>query len=221
MGTEETASTARIYRAMDIESGALGIIIGGRKFRMTGRNVYVSREGESLKLMDAKGRLFDIAYDKVESPQRVEGHLVEPPIESGTCKLILTTYGGDESEDAKLGIYERVVSFVKFDEPVPVIEYVESELGKNRIAESIPVSVHGQRLGDARKLTLKYTSTYGGESETDWTAVMPSEDGMTIELESVAGLPANIDASKPVTVCLRGEEYEDIVAEIGGVTWVE
>ena len=115
--TEETASTARIYRAMDIESGALGIVIGGRKFRVTGRNVYVSREGESLKLQDGKGRLFDIAYDKIESPQRVEGHLVEPPEESGTCKLILTTFGGDESEDAKLGIYERVVSFVKFDEP--------------------------------------------------------------------------------------------------------
>ena len=118
--TEETASTARIYRAMDITSGALGIIIGGRKFRVTGRNVYVSREGESLKLQDGKGRLFDIAFDKVESPQRVEGHLVEPPDESGTCKLILTTYGGDESEDAKLGIYERVVSFVKFEEPKKV-----------------------------------------------------------------------------------------------------
>lgn len=117
--TEETASTARIYRAMDIESGALGIVIGGRKFRVTGHNVYVSREGESLKLVDAKGRAFDIAYDKVESPQRVEGHLVEPPLESGTCKLILTTYGGDDSEDAKLGIYERIVNFVKFDEPVP------------------------------------------------------------------------------------------------------
>ena len=123
--TEETASTARIYRAMDIESGALGIIIGGRKFRVTGRNVYVSREGESLKLQDGKGRLFDIAYDKIESPQRVEGHLVEPPIESGTCKLILTTYGGDESEDAKLGIYERIVSFVKFDEPKKVASFGE------------------------------------------------------------------------------------------------
>ena len=125
--TEETASTARIYRAMDIASGALGIIIGTRSFRVTGRNVYVSREGESLKLMDGKGRVYDLVYDRIESPQRVECHLAENLNESGTCKLILTTYAGDESEDAKLGIYERVVSFVKFIEPpvVPTVDSVE------------------------------------------------------------------------------------------------
>ena len=117
--TEETASTARIYRAMDIASGALGIIIGTRSFRVTGRNVYVSREGESLKLMDGKGRVYDLVYDRIESPQRVECHLAENLLESGTCKLILTTYAGDESEGARLGIYERVVSFVKFEEPTP------------------------------------------------------------------------------------------------------
>ena len=162
--TEETASTARIYRAMDIASGALGIIIGGRKFRVTGRNVYVSREGESLKLQDGKGRLFDIAYDKIESPQRVEGHLVEPPVESGTCKLILTTYGGDESEDAKLGIYERVVSFVKFEEP-PTVEKIATE-GKDGIVKGEAFAAVGANLSwkDGDKVTVKWTE--GGEEKS-------------------------------------------------------
>ena len=165
--TEETASTARIYRAMDIASGALGIIIGGRKFRVTGRNVYVSREGESLKLQDGKGRLFDIAYDKIESPQRVEGHLVEAPVESGTCKLILTTYGGDESEDAKLGIYERIVNFVKFDEPITVDD-IASEGHEGEIVSGTAFAAKGSGLdafdaeaGD----TVKVKWTQGGEDK--------------------------------------------------------
>lgn len=131
--TEATASTARIYRAMDIASGALGIVIGTRSFRVTGRNVYVSREGESLKLMDGKGRVYDLVYDKIESPQRVECHLAENLQESGTCKLILTTYAGDESEDAKLGIYERVVNFVKFDEPKPRVTATELKVVKTSV----------------------------------------------------------------------------------------
>ena len=157
--TEETASTARIYRAMDIASGALGIIIGTRSFRVTGRNVYVSREGESLKLMDGKGRVYDLVYDKIESPQRVECHLAENLIESGTCKLILTTYAGDESEDAKLGIYERVVSFVKFEEP-PTIDRIVSE-GKEGIVKGEAFAAHGSHLsfnrGAGDSVTVKWT----------------------------------------------------------------
>ena len=176
--TEETASTARIYRAMDIASGALGIIIGTRSFRVTGRNVYVSREGESLKLMDGKGRVYDLVYDRIESPQRVECHLAENLNESGTCKLILTTYAGDESEEARLGIYERVVNFVKFVEP-PTIEKVASE-GADGIVK-----------GEAFAATGSHLSWKAGDKVTvKWT-----EDGeeKSLEIEPSATTPTKMD----------------------------
>lgn len=190
--TEETASTARIYRAMDIESGALGIVIGGRKFRVTGHNVYVSREGESLKLVDAKGRTFDIAYDKVESPQRVEGHLVEPPLESGTCKLILTTYGGDESEDAKLGIYERVVSFVKFEEPVVKVTkvYMAGHPEKEGVVDPDAANVfEGENLvfGEGDSLTYHEIDAPDTEIACDITASSPGK----LEFNMNGGAPSN------------------------------
>ena len=169
--TEETASTARIYRAMYIASGALGIIIGTRSFRVTGRNVYVSREGESLKLMDGKGRVYDLVYDRIESPQRVECHLAENLNESGTCKLILTTYAGDEGEDARLGIYERVVSFVKFVEP-PTIEKVATE-GADGIVKGAEFAVVGSHLsfGAGDKVNVKWTE---GEEENE-IEITPTE----------------------------------------------
>ena len=126
---------------------------------MTGRNVYVSREGESLKLMDGKGRVYDLVYDKIESPQRVECHLAENLIESGTCKLILTTYAGDESEDARLGIYERVVSFVKFEES-PTVDSIATE-GKDGIVKGEAFAAHGSHLSFDRaagdSVTVKWT----------------------------------------------------------------
>ena len=201
--TEETASTARIYRAMDIASGALGIIIGGRTFRVTGRNVYVSREGESLKLQDGKGRLFDIAYDKIESPQRVEGHLVEVPVESGTCKLILTTYGGDESEDAKLGIYERIVNFVKFDEPITVDD-IASEGHEGEIVSGTAFAAKGSGLdafdaegGD----TVKVKWTQGG---VDKEAVIVPADIAADKLsfafpDALVGVPMDTELTFEIT----------------------
>ena len=201
--TEETASTARIYRAMDIESGALGIVIGGRKFRVTGHNVYVSREGESLKLVDAKGRAFDIAYDKVESPQRVEGHLVEVPVESGTCKLILTTYGGDDSEDAKLGIYERIVNFVKFDEPITVDD-IASEGHEGEIVSGTAFAARGSGLdafdaagGD----TVKVKWTQGGEAKE--AEIAPAEvtgEKMSFEFpDALVGVPMDTELTFEIT----------------------
>ena len=173
--TEATASTAKIYRAMDITSGALGIIIGKRSFRATGRNVYVNREGESLKLVDAKGRIYEIAFDRIESPQRVEGHLVETPAESGTCKLILTTYAGDDSEDAKLIITERVVNFVKFDEPI-VVDDIASEVHEGEIVSGTAFAAKGSGLdafdteaGD----TVKVKWTQGGEDKE--ATIAPAE----------------------------------------------
>ena len=201
--TEETASTARIYRAMDIASGALGIIIGGRKFRVTGRNVYVSREGESLKLQDGKGRLFDIAYDKIESPQRVEGHLVEAPVESGTCKLILTTFGGDDSEDAKLGIYERIVNFVKFDEPITVDD-IASEGHEGEIVSGTAFAAKGSGLdafdaegGD----TVKVKWTQGGEEKE--AEIAPAEiaaDKLSFEFpDALVGVPMDTELTFEIT----------------------
>ena len=176
--TEETASTARIYRAMDIASGALGIIIGTRSFRVTGRNVYVSREGESLKLMDGKGRVYDLVYDRIESPQRVECHLAENLNESGTCKLILTTYAGDESEEARLGIYERVVNFVKFVEP-PTVDSIATE-GKEGIVKGEAFAAEGSHLSwhEGDKVTVKWT-----------------EDGeeKSLEIEPSATTPTKMD----------------------------
>ena len=178
--TEETASTARIYRAMDIASGALGIIIGTRSFRVTGRNAYVSREGESLKLMDGKGRVYDLVYDRIESPQRVECHLAENLNESGTCKLILTTYAGDESEEARLGIYERVVNFVKFVEP-PTIEKVASE-GANGIIKGAEFAAIGSHLtfGAGDKVKVKWTEGEE-EKEIEITPTETTADKMSFE----------------------------------------
>ena len=165
--TEESATTARIYRAMDIASGALGIIIGTRSFRVTGRNVYVSREGEYLKLQDGKGRMYDLVYDKVESPSRVECHLAENLLESGTCKLILCTYAGDESEDAKLSITDRVVSFVKFEE-APTIDRIVSE-GADGIVKGEAFAAIGSHLSFRRSagdsVKVKWTDE-GGEEHT-------------------------------------------------------
>ena len=201
--TEETASTARIYRAMDIASGALGIIIGGRTFRVTGRNVYVSREGESLKLQDGKGRLFDIAYDKIESPQRVEGHLVEVPVESGTCKLILTTYGGDESEDAKLGIYERIVNFVKFDEPITVDD-IASEGHEGEIVSGTAFAAKGSGLdafdaegGD----TVKVKWTQGGEEkEAEIAPADIAADKLSFAFpDALVGVPMDTELTFEIT----------------------
>ena len=201
--TEETASTARIYRAMDIASGALGIIIGGRKFRVTGRNVYVSREGESLKLQDGKGRLFDIAYDKIESPQRVEGHLVEAPVESGTCKLILTTYGGDDDEDAKLGIYERIVNFVKFDEPITVDD-IASEGHEGEIVSGTAFAAKGSGLdafdaegGD----TVKVKWTQGGEEkEAEIAPAGIAADKLSFAFpDALVGVPMDTELTFEIT----------------------
>lgn len=205
--TEETASTARIYRAMDIASGALGIIIGTRSFRVTGRNIYVSREGESLKLMDGKGRLFDIAYDKIESPQRVEGHLVEMPTESGTCKLILTTYGGDDSEDARLGIYERVVNFVKFVEPPTVggIRTASTEDGTVKNGEDVIVT--GEHLAGAT-VKIKYKTLSEEERQTYECPSVIAEDGkVTIPYESWRLVPDDLEG---------GTTIEFIVETAGG-----
>ena len=201
--TEETASTARIYRAMDIASGALGIVIGGRKFRVTGRNVYVSREGESLKLQDGKGRLFDIAYDKIESPQRVEGHLVEAPVESGTCKLILTTYGGDDSEDAKLGIYERIVNFVKFDEPITVDD-IASEGHEGEIVSGTAFAAKGSGLdafdaegGD----TVKVKWTQGGvDKEAEIAPADIAADKLSFAFpDALVGVPMDTELTFEIT----------------------
>ena len=193
--TEETASTARIYRAMDIASDALGIIIGTRSFRVTGRNVYVSREGESLKLMDGKGRVYDLVYDKIESPQRVECHLAENLNESGTCKLILTTYAGDESEDARLGIYERVVSFVKFDEG-PTVDDIASEGHEGEIVSGTAFAAKGSGLdafdaeaGD----TVKVKWTQGGEAKE--AVIAPADiaaDKLSFEFpDELVGVPVD------------------------------
>ena len=191
--TEETASTARIYRAMDIASGALGIIIGTRSFRVTGRNVYVSREGESLKLMDGKGRVYDLVYDRVESPQRVECHLAENLQESGTCKLILTTYAGDESEGARLGIYERVVSFVKF-EGGPKVDDIASEGHEGEIVSGTAFAAKGSGLdafdaeaGD----TVKVKWTQGGvEKEATISPADIAADKLSFEFpDALVGVP--------------------------------
>ena len=215
--TEETASTARIYRAMDIASGALGIIIGGRKFRVTGRNVYVSREGESLKLMDGKGRLFAIAYDKIESPQRVEGHLVEPPVESGTCKLILTTYGGDESEDAKLGIYERIVNFVKFDEPITVDD-IASEGHEGEIVSGTAFAAKGSGLdafdaegGD----TVKVKWTQGGvDKEAEIAPADIAADKLSFAFpDALVGVPMDTELTFEITF---GEVHKEKNSKLVG-----
>ena len=198
--TEETASTARIYRAMDIASGALGIVIGTRSFRVTGRNVYVSREGESLKLMDGKGRVYDLVYDKIESPQRVECHLAENLNESGTCKLILTTYAGDESEGARLGIYERVV---KFDEG-PKVDDIASEGHEGEIVSGTAFAAKGSGLdafdaeaGD----TVKVKWTQGGEDKE--ATIAPAEvtgEKMSFEFpDALVGVPMDTELTFEIT----------------------
>ena len=215
--TEATASTAKMYRAMDIASGALGIVIGTRKFRVTGRNVYVSREGESLKLMDAKGRYYEIAFDKIESPQRVEGHLVETPAESGTCKLILTTYAGDESEDAKLGIYERIVNFVKFDEPITVDD-IASEGHEGEIVSGTAFAAKGSGLdafdaeaGD----TVKVKWSQGGEDKE--ATIRPAEvtaAKMSFEFpDALVGVPMDTELTFEFTF---GETLKTKGAKIVG-----
>ena len=201
--TEATASTAKIYRAMDITSGALGIIIGKRSFRATGRNVYVNREGESLKLVDAKGRIYEIAYDRIESPQRVEGHLVETPAESGTCKLILTTFAGDDSEDAKLIITERVVNFVKFDEPI-VVDDIASEGHEGEIVSGTAFAAKGSGLdafdaegGD----TVKVKWTEGGEEKE--AEIAPAEvaaDKLSFDFpDALLGVPMDTELTFEIT----------------------
>ena len=201
--TEETASTARIYRAMDIASGALGIIIGTRSFRVTGRNVYVSREGESLKLMDGKGRVYDLIYDRIESPQRVECHLAENLNESGTCKLILTTYAGDDSEGAKLGIYERVVNFVKFVEPpvVPTVDSVEVVcLGEPEMGYHL--KVHGENLRGVEE----GPEEFGGYPIHALDAKLFTPDGDEVALTPDEGA-ANVEVDrKLVNACMHGED---------------
>ena len=201
--TEATASSAKIYRAMDIASGALGIVIGKRKFRATGRNVYVSREGEGLKLMDAKGRFYEIAFDRIESPQRVEGHLVETPAESGTCKLVLTTYAGDEGEDAKLVITDRVVNFVKFDEPI-VVDDIASEGHEGEIVSGTAFAAKGSGLdafdaegGD----TVKVKWTQGGEDKE--ATIEPAEvtgEKMSFEFpDALVGVPVDTELTFEIT----------------------
>ena len=201
--TEETASTARIYRAMDIASGALGIVIGTRSFRVTGRNVYVSREGESLKLMDGKGRIYDLVYDRIESPQRVECHLAENLNESGTCKLILTTYAGDESEGARLGIYERVVNFVKFDEG-PKVDDIASEGHEGEIVSGTAFAAKGSGLdafdaegGD----TVKVRWTQGGEDKE--ATIAPAEvtgEKMSFAFpDALVGVPMDTELTFEIT----------------------
>ena len=203
--TEETASTARIYRAMDIASGALAIIIGTRPFRVTGRNVYVSREGESLKLMDGKGRVYDLVYDKIESPQRVECHLAENLIESGACKLILTTYAGDDSEGAKLGIYERAVSFVKFAEPKPTLTNAHSPgCDPMEVTMHEDVILDGTRLGGFERLLARHEE-YAGEIELPTEGVTANDDGTQLSLPGSVwdAITAKVDPSvmptRPIT----------------------
>ncbi len=196
--TDATASSAKIFRAMDIASGAIGIVIGKRPFRTTGRNVHVLREGESLVMQDAKGRVYPIAYDKVESPQRVEGHLVETPAESGSCKLILTTYAGDESEGARPVIVERVVSFVKFDEPVnpnaPKITRVVSNIQEETLRPGCAVEIAGEHLAEA---TVKVSHVKDGESmevELQPSLVTANEDkiGIATDWYEEAGLTSDV-----------------------------
>ena len=210
--TEETASTARIYRAMDIASGALGIVIGTRSFRVTGRNVYVSREGESLKLMDGKGRIYDLVYDKIESPQRVECHLAENLQESGTCKLILTTNAGDESEEARLGIYERVVNFVKFIEP-PTRRFTFENMRVTTTDGNLCImgnvtnleGVAGHRVDESEERPLHYVKgevLVNGESrgEVEFHGYEPEEGG---EPEFIETAEAVFDRGDTVKVVFR------------------
>ena len=196
--TEETASTARIYRAMDIASGALGIIIGTRSFRVTGRNVYVSREGEYLKLQDGKGRMYDLVYDKVESPSRVECHLAENLLESGTCKLILCTYAGDESEDAKLSITDRVVSFVKFVEPPEIgeIRTESTEDGTVKVEEDVVIT--GANLAGAT-VKIKYKTPPEEERQTYVCPAVVAEDGkITIAYENWRFVPDDLESDTTI-----------------------
>ena len=202
-----------VWRGGESEPGALGIIIGGRKFRVTGRNVYVSREGESLKLQDGKGRLFDIAYDKIESPQRVEGHLVEPPEESGTCKLILTTFGGDESEDAKLGIYERVVSFVKFEE-VTAITNVHGVFDTNvdKVTMGNEVEIVGTKL-DAGDVKVKWLDEGEPKSLTLSDGFIGSREADKIVTTENWWPSTTIAAGAEVTFEVNGVEHGGVLVQ--------
>ena len=211
--TEETASTARIYRAMDIASGALGIIIGTRPFRVSGRNVYVSREGESLKLMDGKGRVYDLVYDRIESPQRVECHLAENLMESGTCKLILTTYAGDEGEDARLGIYERVVSFVKFEE-VTAITNVHGVFDTNvdKVTMGNEVEIVGTML-DAGDVKVKWLDEGEPKSLTLSDGFIGSREADKIVTTENWWPSTTIAAGSEVTFEVNGVEHGGVLVQ--------
>ena len=88
------------------------------------------------------------------------------------------------------------------------------------LAETAPFTVNGRRLGDARKLTLEYVNESGVTTETDWTPVTPSDDGRSIEVERILGLPHGIDASHPASVKLYPEGSTELLAELGGITWI-
>ena len=98
-----------------------------------------------------------LVYDKVESLQRVECHLAGNLNESGTCKLILTTYAGDEGEDAKLGIYERVVSFVKFVEG-PTVD----DIAADKLSFEVPDAL----VGVPMDTELTFEITFGETLKT-------------------------------------------------------
>ena len=159
----------------------------------------------------------NITLRKIESPQRVECHLAENLQESGTCKLILTTYAGDESEGARLGIYERVVSFVKF-EGGPKVDDIASEGHEGEIVSGTAFAAKGSGLdafdaeaGD----TVKVKWTQGGEDKE--ATIAPAEvtgEKMSFEFpDALVGVPVDTELTFEIhfgeTVKTKGSTLVD------------
>ena len=219
--TDETSTKVRVDNVFDADptkAKPTEVIYGQNPFVSQGYNQVMSDAGAKAELVNARGVRFDCTVLEEINRQNVKLRTAEL-LEAGDYRFMLTSRGGDAEGD--LQTVMKKVKYLKVTPTEPVIDRIESDLGENMISQDAAFTVHGQNLGDARKLMLEYTNTAGVTEETDWTAVTPEADGKTISVNGLGGVPTGIDASKPVLVRLRGEDYDQIVAELGGVTWIE
>ena len=219
--TDETSTKVRVDNVFDADptkAKPTEVIYGQNPFVSQGYNQVMSDAGAKAELVNARGVRFDCTVLEEMNRQNVKFKTAEL-LEAGDYRFMLTSRGGDAEGD--LQTVMKKVKYLKVAPTEPVIDRIESDLGENMISQDAAFTVLGLNLGDARKLVLEYTNTAGVTAETDWTAVTPEADGKTISVNVLGGVPTGIDASKPVLVRLRGEDYDQIVAELGGVTWIE
>ena len=216
--TDASLTKLRVDNVMDLAAPRpYNVIHGKHVFRVAGFNMVLSDEGAEAYLENSRGTKFPLVIDEVVTKQLFKAH-TETLLEPGDYKLVVKSKAGDA--EGPLQTDYRRVKYLEVIDPEPVIESVDSTLGRNKLAETAPFTVHGLQLGDARKLTLEYVNESGRTEETDWTPVTPSDDGRSIEVEQILGIPHGIDASHPVSVKLYPEGSTELLAELGGITWV-